>query len=93
MQYNILFCVYFSYTQNKWGDAVYQRIRNLREDRDLKQEDLAQLLNCTQACYSHYENGKRDIPPEVWDALADFYGVSVDYLMGRTNTKKPYPKK
>ena len=72
---------------------MYERIRNLREDNDLKQIDLAQHLNCTQACYSNYENGKRDIPPEVLEKLADFYGVSVDYLLGRTNTKTPYPTK
>ncbi len=72
---------------------MYGRIRNLREDRDLKQEDIAKLLNCTQACYSNYENGKREIPPSVLEKLADFYGVSVDYLLGRTNTKTPYPKK
>ena len=72
---------------------MFERIRGLREDRDLKQEDLAKLLNCTQACYSHYESGKRDIPTDVLQKLADFYGVSVDYLMGRTNERKPYPKK
>ena len=71
---------------------MYERIRNLREDRDLKQEDLANLLNCTQACYSHYESGKRDIPTEVLNKLADFYHVSVDYLLGRTKEKKPYPQ-
>ena len=72
---------------------MYTRIRDLREDRDLKQEDLAKVLNCTQACYSNYEKGKREIPLAVLSTLADFYGVSVDYLMGRTNTKTPYPKK
>lgn len=72
---------------------MYERIRNLREDNDLSQEDLAQLLNCTQACYSRYENGRRDIPNKTLEILADFYNVSVDYLMGRTNTKTPYPKK
>ena len=71
---------------------MYQRIRNLREDRDLKQEDLAKLLNCTQACYSHYESGKRDIPTDVLQKLSDFYGVSIDYLLGRTKEKQPYPK-
>lgn len=77
----------------KWGEGMYRRIRDLREDRDLKQEDLAKLLNCTQACYSNYENGRRDIPTETLNQLADFYGVSVDYLLGRTNIKAPYPKK
>jgi len=72
---------------------LYERIRNLREDRDLKQEDLARLLNCTQACYSNYENGRRDVPSEVWAKLAEFYGVSVDYLLGLTNAKQPYPRK
>ena len=72
---------------------MYQRIRDLREDKDLKQEDLAKLLNCTQACYSNYENGRRDVPAEVLEVLASFYDVSVDYLMGRTNVKTPYPKK
>lgn len=71
---------------------MFRRIRDLREDNDFKQEDLAKALNCTQACYSNYEKGKRDIPSEVWNFLADFYGVSVDYLMGRTNEKTPYPK-
>lgn len=72
---------------------MYERIRNLREDRDLKQGDLAKLLNCTQACYSNYENGRRDIPTEVLTRLAEFYGVSVDYLLGLTNEKTPYPRK
>jgi transcriptional regulator with XRE-family HTH domain len=72
---------------------MYERIRNLREDRDLTQQDLANLLNCTQACYSHYESGKRDIPTEVLTKLADFYSVSTDYLLGRTNQKAPYPKR
>lgn len=72
---------------------MYPRIRDLREDSDLHQEDLARLLNCTQACYSNYETGKRDVPSDAWMVLADFYNVSVDYLMGRTNIKTPYPKK
>lgn len=72
---------------------MYQRIRDLREDNDLMQEDLAKMLNCTQACYSNYETGKRDIPTEVLNKLADFYGVSTDYLLGRTVRKEPYPKK
>ena len=72
---------------------MYQRIRDLREDRDLTQADLARYLNCTQACYSNYENGKRDIPSETLQLLADYYQVSVDYLLGRTSTKIPYPPK
>ena len=71
---------------------MYERIRNLREDHDLKQEDIARLLHCSQACYSHYETGKRDIPTEVLRTLADFYHVSIDYLLGQTGRKEPYPK-
>lgn len=71
---------------------MYRRIRDLREDRDLKQEDLAKLLNCTQACYSNYENGKRDIPTEILRTLANFYSVSIDYLLEETDIKTPYPK-
>lgn len=72
---------------------MYMRIRALREDNNLKQEDLAQVLGCTQACYSNYENGRRDIPTEVLQALASYYNVSTDYLLGRTDLKRPYPKK
>ena len=72
---------------------MYMRIRALREDNNLKQEDLAQLLGCTQACYSNYENGRRDIPTEVLQALASYYKVSTDYLLGRTDLKKPYSKR
>mgnify|MGYP002519022385 FL=1 len=64
---------------------VYLRIRNLREDRDLKQQDLADYLNCSQVCYSRYENGQRDIPLETISKIADFYNVSVDYLLNRTD--------
>lgn len=72
---------------------MYQRIRSLREDQDLRQKDLADYLHCSQVSYSYYEIGKRDIPTDVLMKLADFYGVSVDYLLGRTNVKTPYPKK
>ena len=71
---------------------MYERIRNLREDKDLKQAELAAMLNCTQVCYSNYENGKRDIPTSVLILLADYYDTSVDYLLGRTSEKKPYRK-
>lgn len=70
---------------------MYQRIRDLREDRDLYQKDLAEYLNCTQVCYSNYETGKRDIPSEVLCRLAAFYHTSTDYLLGRTDEKQPYP--
>ena len=71
---------------------MYRRIRDLREDRDLYQKDLAEYLKCTQVCYSHYEMGKRDIPTDVLMKLADLYQTSTDYLLGRTDEKKPYPE-
>ena len=71
---------------------MYQRIRDLREDRDLRQKDLAAYLNCSQVCYSHYEIGNRDIPTEVLILLARFYNTSTDYLLGLTDNPKPYPK-
>ena len=64
---------------------MYKRIRDLREDHDIKQQDIADYLQCTQVGYSHYENGKRDIPTDVLIKLADYYNVSIDYLLGRTD--------
>ena len=70
---------------------MYRRIRDLREDRDLRQRDVAEFLQCTQVSYSHYELGKRDIPTDVLLRLAEYYGTSTDYLLGRTDVKEPYP--
>lgn len=69
------------------------RIRDLREDNDLKQKEIANYLMCDQSLYSKYERGERVLPLEYADKLADYYGVSVDYLIGRTDIKTPYPKK
>mgnify|MGYP002514569743 CR=1 FL=1 len=69
------------------------RIRDLREDRDLKQTALADYLQIHQTTYSDYELGRLNIPISVLHLLADFYNVSVDYLLCRTNEKRPYPKK
>ena len=67
---------------------MYQRIRDLREDRDLKQRQLADYLNCSQQVYSNYELGQRDIPTDVLIRLANFYHVSIDYLLGQTSNPK-----
>lgn len=67
---------------------MYCRIRDLREDHDLLQKDVAAYLKCTQVCYSNYEMGKRDIPTDVLKALALFYDTSVDYLLGLTDEGK-----
>jgi len=73
---------------------MYQsRLRDMREDKDLTQQDIATLLKVHQTTYSDYERDRLNIPVTVLHTLADFYGVSVDYLIGRTNVKTPYPKK
>ena len=76
------------------GDVMYQlRIRDLREDCDLSQVQVAKILKVHQTTYSDYELGRLNVPVAVLHALADFYNVSVDYLLGRTDIKTPYPKK
>lgn len=70
---------------------VYERIRNLREDKDLTQTELSQYLNITQRTYSRYENDERGIPVEILSKIADYHQTSVDYLIGRTDIKTPYP--
>ena len=69
------------------------RIRDLREDKDLNQTQLATLLQVHQTTYSDYELGRVNVPVSALHKLADFYNVSVDYLLGRTDVKTPYPKK
>lgn len=66
---------------------VYRNIRNLREDLDKTQQELAEYLNIKQTTYSKYELGKINIPIEVFIKLADYYDVTVDYLLGRTSKK------
>lgn len=72
---------------------MYQRIRDLREDRDLSQTTVAKMLNMSQTGYSKYETGENDIPTAVLIKLALFYNTSIDYLLGETNSPKRYPKK
>ena len=71
---------------------MYKRIRELREDRDLLQKDLAEYLHCTQVAYSRYELGTRDIPTEVLIALAKFHNTSIHSIVGLTDVKESYPK-
>lgn len=63
---------------------LYQRIRELREDHDLTQVQMGKILSCSQRVYSNYERGELVIPTEILIKLADFYEVSVDYLLNRT---------
>lgn len=65
-----------------------ERIRNLREDNDLTQTDIAALLNISQRAYSHYESGNRKLPLDILISLADYYNCSVDYLLCRTDRKE-----
>lgn len=68
-----------------------RHMKDLREDHDLSQKELAKILNLSQRSYSHYENGTRKIPLDILIALADFYGCSTDYLLGRTKEKRKTP--
>ena len=67
---------------------AYQRIRDLREDRDLKQREVAAYLRCSQRVYSNYELGQRDIPTDILIRLSEFYDVSIDYLLGTTSNPR-----
>ena len=69
---------------------MYANIRALREDKDIKQKEIADFLHCNQVTYSRYELGARDIPTQTLILLAKFHNTSVDYLLGLTNNKKPY---
>ena len=70
----------------------FYRFKDIREDKDLLQTDIAKILKITQCQYSLYENGIRSIPIEKLIILAKYYNVSTDYLLGLTNERKPYPK-
>jgi transcriptional regulator with XRE-family HTH domain len=67
-------------------------MKDLREDNDLKQRDIAEVLNISRSAYSNYERRERDMYGQTLEKLADFYETSVDYIMGRTDIKNPYPK-
>ena len=70
--------------------AYYRRIKELREDADKTQRDIAAVLNMPQSQYWRYEQGFRDIPTDILIRLAKYYDVSVDYLLGLTNNPEPY---
>ena len=69
--------------------SIYQRLKDLREDADKSQEEIAKIIGTSQSYYAQYENGKRAIPFERVIVLARFYNVSLDYLAGLTDTPKP----
>ncbi|MBQ9937031.1 MAG: helix-turn-helix transcriptional regulator [Oscillospiraceae bacterium] len=68
------------------------RLKDLREDRDIPQREIANLLNIRQNTYSQYENGQRQIPIDALILLSEFYNTSVDYILEITDQKQPYPK-
>lgn len=67
---------------------MYRRIRDLREDNDLTQKQMADILKCSQQVYSNYELGQRDIPTDILIALARFYNVTTDYILGLSDKSK-----
>jgi len=70
---------------------MYRRIRDLREDRDITQAQLAKILGMSQTGYSKYETGENDIPTQILIKLSRYYNTSIDYLLGETNQPKRYP--
>ena len=78
---------------NNIGDGeMYERIRDLRHDKDLRQVDMAKILSCSQRVYSHCERGDLDIPTEILINLADFHATTTDYILGRTDRRESLPK-
>lgn len=69
------------------------RLKDLREDKDLLQKDIAKILDMSQTGYSKYEVGTNDIPTQTLIKLSNFYKTSIDYILGLTNVKEPYPRK
>ncbi len=69
---------------------IYRRVRDLREDCDLTQKEISNILNCSQQVYSNYELGQRDIPTDILIKLSKIYNVSVDYILGLTDNPKRY---
>ena len=67
-------------------------LKKLRESKELSQQKIANILKINQVCYYYYETEKRDIPTKILHILADYYNTSIDYILARTNEKKPYPK-
>ena len=86
--------IYDNIFLEKYGETMYfQRLRDLREDSELKQVDIAKILGIQQTVYSRYERGVQNIPIEHLLTLADFYQTSTDYILGRTNRVNPPNKR
>lgn len=72
---------------------IYPRIRDLREDADLTQEDIANVLNTYLTQYRRWKTGETEVPTHIIKKLCEFYSISADYMLGFTNNYKPLPKK
>lgn len=72
---------------------MYRNVRDLREDADMTQKQIADILHCSQQVYANYELGQRDIPTAILIALAKLHNTSTDYILGLTSEKDPYPHK
>lgn len=75
-----------------YRSTVYMRLKSMREDKDIKQRELADYLHIRQNTYSQYENGQRSLPVDVLIALAEFFGTSTDYILELTDETVPYPR-
>ena len=83
--------IYNIFENNVVGDKImYQRLRDLREDKDMNQTQIAKMLGMSQTGYSKYETGENDIPTEILIKLARFYNTSIDYLLGETDNPERY---
>ncbi len=82
-----------TYTNLEVIDVYYPRLKDLRNDKDLMQKEIAHYLGIDQRVYSNYETGKREIPAHFVVLLADFYNTSTDYILGRTSNSTPYKNK
>lgn len=85
--------MFYNIVDNSILGGEGMRIRDLREDKDLTQAEIAKILNCNRNTYTQYETGKRQIPLQVLVKLSRFYNTSIDYLIEETDEIKPYPKK
>ena len=90
---HVMYVIVNSTYKYYWGDDMYfRRLRDLREDKDMKQSEIAEMLGIQQTVYSRYERGYQNIPLEYLIKLSKFYGTSTDFILGLTNEIKPYKR-
>jgi len=90
MIHHLVYNVNMKFIIKKGNTMQYQRIRDLREDSDLSQRQISEIIHMHKTTYARYETGKREIPLNVAILLAKHYNVSLDYIAGLTNSKKSY---